>query len=255
MVLAPISRAFARRASKSSPTAPETAATWLMDASKSAVVFTAAVPRARIGAVTFRVKEPPTEDILLPTDSSVLPASPILVSAVFASAASRARRFSSSSVAMISRWSASYLSLPRSPDSICAFACSCACFSASSFSLVAEMAVFSLSCFWLRSSVLVGSSLRRRSTSFSWLWVFLMVLLTDSSALDKPVVEPLISTVIPAILFGIYSHLLSQICSQIIIAFRLLKAIFCAILFSVIHESRCYLCPEKQPERHPFIPV
>ena len=136
-VLAPISLALARRASKSSPTAPDTAATWLMEASKSAVVFTAAVPMARIGPVTYRVRLEPTEDILLPTVSSVLPTFPIFVRAVFASAASRASFFSSSSVAMISLWRASYLSLPRSPLSICALACSWAAFSASSFSLVA----------------------------------------------------------------------------------------------------------------------
>ena len=102
-VLAPISLALALRASKSSPTAPDTAATWLMEASKSAVVFTAAVPMARIGPVTYRVRLEPTEDILLPTVSRVLPTFPILVRAVFASAASLASLFSSSSVAMISR--------------------------------------------------------------------------------------------------------------------------------------------------------
>ena len=45
LVFAPISRALSRRASRSSPVAPEMAATLLMPSSKSAAVFTAAAPR------------------------------------------------------------------------------------------------------------------------------------------------------------------------------------------------------------------
>ena len=200
LVLAPISRALSRRSSNCSPVAPEMACTLLIWASKSAVVFTAAVPSATTGAVTFLVRLVPTEVMVLPMFSSFLPASPSLVSAVLALAASFASRSSSCSVATISRWSASYLSFPRSPLSILALACSCASFSASSFSLVAVTAVFSASCFWVSRTVFVGSSFSSRSTSFSCDWVPLMVLLTDSRALDKPVVEPFISTVIPAIL-------------------------------------------------------
>ena len=51
-VFDPISRAFAVSASRSSPVAPEIAATFDIDASKSADVFTAAVPTAVTARVT-----------------------------------------------------------------------------------------------------------------------------------------------------------------------------------------------------------
>ena len=204
----PISRAFSRRASNSSPVAPEMACTLLICASKSAVVFTAAAPTATIGALTEAVRVFPTPDILFPTFSNALPALSKLVSAWFALAASLASFSSSCSVAMISRCSASYLSLPRSPFSIWVLACSWAVLSASSLSLVAAMESFKSPCFWVRSCVFVGSSFKSLSTSLSWLWVFLMVLFTDSRALLSPVTLPLISTVIPAILEAIYTYLL-----------------------------------------------
>ena len=204
-VFAPISRAFSRRASKSDPVAPDMADTLDIWESKSAVVFTAAAPMPTMGAVTVLVRVDPTEDIFPPTDSSVLPTESILFKVSFALAASLARFFSSCSVATISRWSASYLSLPRSPDSICCFACSCACFRASSFSFVAPILSLRRACFCERSSVCVGSSFRRRSTSFNWLWVSFMVLLTDSRLLLSPVVDPLISTVMPAIRLAIFA--------------------------------------------------
>ena len=67
LVCEPISLAFDLNASKSFPVAPEIAATFDMEESKSAVVFTAAVPRPRTGTVTDFVKVLPAEDILFPT--------------------------------------------------------------------------------------------------------------------------------------------------------------------------------------------
>ena len=157
-----------------------------------------------MGAVTFFVRDDPTDDILFPTFSSVLPAESILFRAVFASAASLARFLSSCSVATISRWSASYLSLPRSPFSICVFACSCAVFKASSFSLVAPIFVASASCFCVRRVVFDGSSFKSLSTSFNWLVVVFMVDESPESALEIPVVSPFMVTVSPDSLFAIY---------------------------------------------------
>ena len=201
-VFAPISRALARRSSKSFPVAPEMAPTFDICSSKSAVVFTAAVPMPTMGAVTVLVSVPPTLLILVPTFSKVFPTESILFKVSFASAASRARFFSSSSVAIISRCRASYLSLPRSPFSSCCFACSWAVFRASSFSLVAEIFSFSVCCFWARSSVLEGSSFKSFSTSLSLVCVSLIVVLTFLRALSRPVVSPLISTVMPLILLA-----------------------------------------------------
>jgi len=59
-----------------------TAFVYIMDASKSAVVFTAAVPSPRIGTVTYFVRFVPTVAILSPTFSIDAPASPIFTSAV-----------------------------------------------------------------------------------------------------------------------------------------------------------------------------
>ena len=147
LVMPPISRAFSRRASNSSPVAPEIACTLLICASKSAVVFTAAAPTATIGVVTEAVSVLPTPDILFPTFSRAFPALSKLVSAWFALAASLASFSSSSSVAMISLCRASYLSLPRSPLSIWVLDCSWAVLSASSLSLVAAMESFKSDCF------------------------------------------------------------------------------------------------------------
>ena len=77
LVLAPISRAFVRRASRSSPVAPEMADTLDMPSSKSAAVFTAAVPSPTIGAVTVFVSVEPTEVIFPPTSSNFPPTSSI----------------------------------------------------------------------------------------------------------------------------------------------------------------------------------
>ena len=68
LVLEPISRALSRRASKSSPVAPEMAATWLIPASKSAAVFTAAVPTPPMASVSG-IMDFPAPAMLLPTDS------------------------------------------------------------------------------------------------------------------------------------------------------------------------------------------
>ena len=196
LVLDPISRALSRRASRSSPVAPEMADTWLMEESKSAVVFTAAVPIPVMAAVTGIIFLP-AEVILSPTCSSFLPASSIPERADVAFSASCSRRRSSSSVSTISLCRASYLSCPRSPFSNCCFAYIWASLSASSFSFVAWTASFRSRCFCDKSSVFFGSSLRSLVTSFSWLCVLLIVLLTDFSDCSSFVVSPPISTVIP----------------------------------------------------------
>ncbi len=59
---------------------PMVACTWLMEESKSAVVFTAAVPRALTAAVTGR-NFCPTPVMVLPTACSFCPAASILQSA------------------------------------------------------------------------------------------------------------------------------------------------------------------------------
>ena len=146
MVLAPISRALSRSASKSSPVAPDTAATWLMAESKSAEVLTAAAPTPATAAETGMTFFPALV-IESPTFSSFFPVSSILARTELVLDASCCRRFSSSSVSMISLCRASYLSWPRFPSSSCCFACSWAVFKASSFSFVALMASFSSFCF------------------------------------------------------------------------------------------------------------
>ena len=208
-VFSPISRALSRRDCRSSPVAPDTAATWLMAESKSAAVFTAAMPRpptaVEIGMIVF-----PTPAIEFPRFSILPPISSILARAVLVVAASCWSRFNSCSVSMISRWRASYLSCPKSPFSSCSFACACACFKASSFSFVDEIASFSNFCFCVRSSVLAGSSFSSLLTSFKALWVWVMDELTLFKALSSPVVSPPISIVMPLILLATVPHLLKM---------------------------------------------
>ena len=117
--------------------------------------------------------------------------------------ASVVRRFSSFSVSMISRCSASYCCWEISPFARAVFACSAAVFSTSSFSLVAVTASARSLCFCESSSVLEGSSFSSFWTSFSCVCVPLMSLLTPSSAFDSLVVSPPISTVMPLILLAI----------------------------------------------------
>ena len=78
LVLLPISRALSRRDCRSSPVAPEIAATFDMPSSKSAAVFTAAVPSATMGAVTCVVRVFPALVIFWPTCSNLPPTSSIL---------------------------------------------------------------------------------------------------------------------------------------------------------------------------------
>ena len=201
-VFAPISRAFARSWSKSSPVAPEMAETLLISESKSAAVFTAAVPRPVTAAVTGRNFLPTfsTED---PMFWSFSPASSILASVALVVAAwpCKDRRFCS--VSTISRWRASYCCWVISPLASCSLACCAAVFRVASFSLVASMASLSIFCFWTTSSVLEGSSFRSLLTSFSPDCVPLIDLFTLSSALESFVVSPPISTVMPWILDAI----------------------------------------------------
>ena len=72
LVVSPISFAFARSLSRSSPVAPEIAATFDISASKSAAVLTAAMPKPTMGAVTFVVISLPTPEIFPPI-SSIFP--------------------------------------------------------------------------------------------------------------------------------------------------------------------------------------
>ena len=172
-----------------------------MAASKSAPVLTATVPSAVIPAVTGSSFSPAPE-ILSPTFCMTSPAAPIFANAVLVLSASVCRFRSSCSVSMISRWRASYCSCVMSPFARAVFACSAAVLRVSSFSLVEVTASASSLCFWESSSVLDGSSFSSFSTSFSCVWVLLMFLLTLSSALESLVVSPLISTVMPLILFA-----------------------------------------------------
>ena len=72
----PICLAFSFNASKSLPVAPETAETLLIADSKSALVFTTAVPIPITGVVTVFIIVVPTDDNCLPTPCIL---SPILV--------------------------------------------------------------------------------------------------------------------------------------------------------------------------------
>ena len=206
-VLAPISLALARRASNSSPVAPDTAATLLIAESKSAAVFTETTPRAVTAPDTGRSFFPAPE-MVSPVCCSLPPTSAILLSLLSQDLASFSSRFSSCSVSAISRCRASYLSCPSSPRSSCSFACFCASFKPSSFSFVAFMESFRSFCFWERSVVFFGSSFRSLFTSRSELCVVRIVLLTPFRALSRPVVSPPISTVIPLILLATGLHLL-----------------------------------------------
>ena len=200
-VLAPISRALSRRASKSFPVAPLTAATLLMEVSKSAAVFTAAVPRPPMTVVTPIIFFP-APAMVLPAFSNFPPTSLIFARVVLVLAASSCRRCSSCSVSTISLCRASYLSCPSVPFSSCCFACICAAFSVSSLSFVAPIASFKSRCFCDRSSVLLGSSFSSLFTSRRDVCVVRSVDCTPFRALSKPVVSPPISTVIPLILLA-----------------------------------------------------
>ena len=140
LVLAPISRAFPRRSSRSFPVAPEMAATLDMPSSKSAAVFTAAVPSPTMGAVTWVVRVFPTEEIFSPTCWNLPPTSSILARVALVVDAWDSKDFSCCSVSWISRWSASYCCWVISPFCSCSFACSAAVFSVASFSFVSLMA-------------------------------------------------------------------------------------------------------------------
>ena len=203
----PISRALARSLSKFSPVAPDTAATLLMEVSKSAAVFTEIAPSPATAPDTGSSFLPAPE-IVSPAFCILPPTSAILSSLDSQEAASFSRRFSSFSVSTISRCRASYLSCPSSPRSSCSFACFWASFSPSSFSLVAPMESFSIFCFWERRVVFFGSSFKSLFTSRRLDCVVRMELLTPFSALSRPVVSPPISTVMPLILFATGLHLL-----------------------------------------------
>ena len=70
-----------RSLSKSSPVAPDTAATWLIEESKSDAVFTAATPRTVTAAEAGR-NFSPAEETLSPADFRLSPAVAIFCTAV-----------------------------------------------------------------------------------------------------------------------------------------------------------------------------
>lgn len=101
----------------SSPAAPEIAATWLMEESKSAAVLTAATPKPPITVVRGIIFLP-APAMESPTDSIFAPTASIFSKVAFVVAACSWSLLSSCSVSMISRWRASYLSCPKSPFSM-----------------------------------------------------------------------------------------------------------------------------------------
>ena len=105
----PNSMAFSRRRSKSSPAAPVMALTCDIPFSKSAATFSPATPAAVTAALTGR-SFLPTPSMELPTVWSLPPTSSILARVALVVAACVSRAFKASSVSIISRWSASYLS-------------------------------------------------------------------------------------------------------------------------------------------------
>ena len=201
MVLLPISRALSRRASRSFPVAPDTAATWLMAESKSEATFTAAAPSPPTAAVTG-ISFCPTPSMAEPTVFNFSPVAAIFCKATADCPACRSRSRRLFSVSMISRWRASYWLWEISPLASASFACSAAVFSVSSFSFVSETAWPSSRCFCAISSVLPGSSFSSFSTSLSCDCVFRISVFTPFSAVWSFVVSPPISTVIPFILFA-----------------------------------------------------
>ena len=198
--MAPISLALSLSLSKSDPVAPDTAATLLIAESKSAAVFTAAVPSPVTTPVTGSSFWP-TPETLSPTACSFSPVAPIFCKAVADCSACCSSLRSSCSVSTISLCSPSYCCWEIVPFRIASSACCCAVFKVSSFSLVSETACASSLCFCAISSVFPGSSFNSFSTSLSWLCVFLISELTPFRAVCNFVVSPPISTVIPLILF------------------------------------------------------
>ena len=165
-VLAPISLALSRRLSKSDPVAPDTAATLLIAESKSAAVFTAAVPSPVTTPVTGS-SFCPTPETLSPTACSFSPVAPIFCKAVADCSACCSSLRSSCSVSTISLCSPSYCCWEIVPFRSASSACRCAVFKVSSFSLVSETACASSLCFCAISSVFPGSSFNSFSTSLS----------------------------------------------------------------------------------------
>ena len=138
---------------------------------------------------------------MFPTVCSFSPVAPIFCKAVADWFACSSRLRSLCSVSIISLCRASYWSWEIVPFRSASSACCCAVFKVSSFSLVSETACASSLCFCTISSVFPGSSFSSFSTSFSWLCVFLISVLTPFRAVCNFVVSPPISTVIPLILF------------------------------------------------------
>ena len=192
-VSAPNRLASSVSALSSSALAPEIAATSLIPASKSAAVFTAAAPSPTIPVDTTLIFLPASV-IFSPALWMPLPSFTVASSAVFC------RDLSLPSVSAISLCRALYCSSLILP----CLNCSCACRSASlrvfSFSLVASIALASACCFWVSISVFLGSSFKRRCTSFKSFCVVAIVLFVLFNASFKGFTSPPICIVMPFIL-------------------------------------------------------
>ena len=187
--------------SSSSPVAPVFCATMSRPASTSLKAAMEAAPMATMGAVTCVDRPVPTSDIFPPTSCSLEPvARSVAVIEVSVSRHCRSRFLSSFSVSMISRCHASYCCWVTVPFLSPASIWSCTDFSCVSFSFVSETACCRSFCFCSSSAVFVGSSFRSLLTSFSCDCVDLISLFTPERALERPVVSPPISTVMPFIL-------------------------------------------------------
>ena len=147
MVVA-ISLAMFSMDSSASPVAPVLVTMVSMPSSTSEKAAREAAPTAAIGAVTFFVIVSPTPLILSPTAETLLPASfsvAEMAESVFLVCVSRF--FSSSSVAIISRFQASYCCWVTEPFFRPSSIWSCTDFSSVSFPLVSSTACESRRCF------------------------------------------------------------------------------------------------------------
>ena len=176
-VCAPISLARSRNLSMSSADDPDIAATLDMELSKSAAVFTAAVPSPVTAAVTGSIFSP--ADV---SDSPIFPD----VSEISASFADPdPTSFSSDcrlcSVSMIVLFRASYCSWDTFPSwNFCCTSPS-SFFRSSSFSFVFPISSDSALCFCCNSSVFVGSSFSNLSISLSSVCVVFIFAFRPSS--------------------------------------------------------------------------
>ena len=157
------------------------------------MVATAAAPSPAMPAVTGAM----ALDTFPAPAEILLAVVPILARATLLFFAWSSSFLSCCSVAMISRWRASYCCWETSPFWNCSWTCFSAFFSASSLVLVSWTASPRSRWRCSSSSTFPGSIFSSRSTSLSCFWVLLISLLTPERALLRPWVSPPISMVIP----------------------------------------------------------